>query len=165
MKRVYLADISAAAAFVVLAMASVSARADTIFNNFGPGETFRSYGYQIESSIAGPKLVAATFTPSANYTLTQIDIALQWVGLANHEAKVELVDSSGGLPGTTILETWNLSNLSPPESLMSSGGVTLLGGTQYWVVAGPGASGYDVWHETNQPRFGGFAQSVVFGGS
>ena len=165
MRRVYLAGISAAGVVVALATAAVSARADTIYNDFGAGETFQYYGYQIQASVAGPKLVAANFTPSADYTLTQIDIALQWVGLANHEAKVELVDSLGGLPGTTILESWRLSNLSPPESLTSSGGVSLLGGTQYWVVASPGASGYDVWYETNQPHFGGFVQSVVFGGS
>lgn len=165
MKRLYLAAMSAMAVFVVMAAASISARADTVYSDFGPGQSYNNYyGYQIKACYLCGTEVAASFTPSANYTLSQIDIALMWGGLANNEAKVELVDSSSGLPGTTVLESWNLSNLpyegsgAAPDSLLSSGGVTLSSGTQYWVVANPAASGFDVWNETDASHFGGFAK-------
>jgi len=166
MRRITLAVLSSMAAIVALGAASVSARAATvIYNNFGSGQVYNNdLGYQIKACFKCATEYAASFTPSSNYTLSQIDIALFWIGHANNEAKVELVDSSGGHPGTTVLESWNLSGMayfgsgSPPDSLLSTGGVTLSSGTQYWVVANPASSGWDLWNDNNQGHFGGLAE-------
>jgi hypothetical protein len=98
-------------AFIVLAPCS----AETIYTNFGPGQTvspFPTSGWCVSgntSPFCGPltdRWIAAPFTPTGNFALTQIDLAL--------------VPSSFPFAIT---------------SLVSTGGVNLLAGVPYWLVA------------------------------
>lgn len=98
-------------AFLALAPCS----ADTVYNNFGPGQTvspFATSGWCVSgntSPFCGPltdRWIAAPFIPTGNFALTQIDLAL-------------------------------VPSPLPPAitSLVSTGGVNLLDGVQYWLVA------------------------------
>jgi len=132
----------------------------TVFSDYGPGMTF-SLSNSRNLCVSGPttsncgplnvRWVASPFTPSDTFTLTQVDLALLYFTGTNG-AIVELVNSVDGLPGTTVIESWTVNNLSSffvsPGNLTlgSSSGVTLQGGTQYWLIAMPLADDtLDVW--------------------
>ena len=87
------------------------------------------------------------FTPGANYTLAQIDVALQYEGGTN-SVTLRLDDSVGGVSGSALL-TWSLSGIPaaarcPPTTtvptVIPEAEINLFAGTQYWVVVGPGQS-------------------------
>ena len=128
---------------VVLALCSEgAARADpVVFSNFGPGMTFNTAQAWNVSGInffAG-RVVAQSFTPSANFTLNSLQLAMGIIDGPNI-LQVMLMTSSGGLPGT-IVETITLTNAVAP---IGTGGIViansalnplLSAGTQYWIVA------------------------------
>lgn len=138
--------------FAVAAPASAS----TIYSNFGPGNSFNIYvGAEVDSGVTP----AAAFTPTGDFTLTQIDIALSYQSQGADNAAIFLESDSNGLPSGLVFESWTLSNLPyfghsfTPETLTSSRGITLVAGTQYWIVAGvptPGISTtQDAWNWNN----------------
>lgn len=138
----------------------------TIFSDYGPGMTFSSTnGWCVSGPNTlncGPdnvRWVASPFTPSGNFTLTQIDLALL-AFTGTNGGVIELVNSTSGLPGSTVLESWTTTGLSSNNlSLTSSGGITLQNGVQYWLVATPLADDtLDVWR--NEPT-GSLAGTVV----
>ena len=170
MKKILLATISALAVGAVLLASPTRAQADTIFSNFVSGNSFSGDGWCVSgaSSPCGLIGIAAAFTPSADFTLSQIDIALEYISGTN-EASVTLVNDASGLPGFTALEWWDLTGLPgysttySPTSLLSSGGITLLSGTQYWVIAEPLSNDtYDLWSQNSQ---GGSGFAFYSGGS
>jgi len=127
----------------VLALASAgAARADQIiFSNFGPGMTFdTATGALISgSNVLGGRVVAQAFTPSADFTFSNAQLAMGILSGPNI-LQVVLMRSSGGFPGT-ILETVTLTNAVAP---FTSAGIVLANstlhpmlnsGTQYWLVA------------------------------
>jgi hypothetical protein len=143
----------------------IALRADVIFSDFGPSNesnsTTNGEGWCVSgntTSDCGPQTdrwIAAPFTPSGNFTLTQIDLALGYDSGTNG-AVIELVNSTSGLPGTTVLESWRPTSLSsscafcaagnPRLTLDSTGSVQLENGTQYWLVAeGINPSTLDFW--------------------
>lgn len=143
-----------------LAAGQISARADTIFSNFGSGESLNSSaGWFVDSG----QVIASAFTPTSNFTLSQLDIALSYYSGTNNGARVLLETATAGLPSGSgsALESWTLGSLptygSPyvPETLSSAGGVTLTNGTQYWLVADPADSTTtDVWNINNAGQSG-----------
>src|SRR5271165_97978 len=160
-------------ASLVLAMtaATTIARANTIYDNFGPGQTYDiNYGHQVVKTGFGlDKLVAVSFLPKADYTLTQIELGLNWTACnicGNDGATIDLVSSVNGLPGSTVLESWSpghLAALGSADNLMSHKIVTLMGGTEYWIVAHP--NGFDGWNWNNQGYTGHVATSNSDGAS
>jgi hypothetical protein len=92
----------------------------TIFSDLGPGGAYNPSGpggpwcvTGANSPSCGPETlrkVASPFTPSANYNLTQVDMALQFFGGTN-EVLVTLETDSGGAPSGTALASWSLSNI------------------------------------------------------
>jgi len=126
-----------------------------VFSDYGPGMTFSSIlGWCVsgpDNPNCGPdnvRWVASPFTPSGNFTLTQVDLALL-AFTGTNGAVIELVNSQNGLPGSTVLESWTVTNLTSGNvSLTSPGGVTLQSGIQYWLVAMPSADDtIDVWRD------------------
>jgi hypothetical protein len=127
----------------VLALATAGAtRADQIiFSNFGPGMTFdtRSGILISGSNVLGGHVVAQAFTPSADFSFSNAQLAMGILSGPNI-LQVVLMTSSGGFPGT-ILETITLTNAVAP---FTSAGIVLANstlhpmlnsGTQYWLVA------------------------------
>jgi hypothetical protein len=134
-------------AVALLGSGAGPARADIIFNNFGPGDGYdTSQGWQVGASpLGGPRLEQATaFTPTgASFTFDQVAIALSRSGFSTgpNLIDVALTTSSGGAPGT-VLETFRFVGamglfglFSPPLVADSVLHPLLLEGTQYWLVA------------------------------
>lgn len=141
----------------------------TIFSDYGLGMTFSgTSGWCVSGPSTlncGPlnvRWVASPFTPTGNFILTQVDLALlAFTGTSG--GIIELVNSSGGLPGSTVLESWTTTGLSSGNlSLASIGGVALDAGTQYWLIAMPlAADTLDVWRNEPTGLLGGMV--VCFG--
>jgi len=120
---------------------------DVIFSNLGPGNSFDT---STAWAIAGPTSVFAmllgdhpesvgkSFTPSANFDLTQVLLPLESTAGTNG-VDVFLENSHSGLPGT-ILESWSVTGLSSTpklEDLSASSLQPLSGGMTYWIVVAP----------------------------
>jgi PEP-CTERM motif len=126
--------------------APITAKADTIFNSFGPGQTYGSGGgnYPIGGvnsglGAAGTSL-AFDFTAAGTFDLTQIDAALTAGTGINTPQSITLalnVDD-GGYPGSA-LESWTISNILAGGiySVLSTSGIELQAGQLYWLTALP----------------------------
>ncbi len=94
--------------------------------------------------------IASPFTPGADFALTQIDLALGWSSGTNG-AVIDLVNGQGGVPGTSVLQSWMVTQLPPsgPTALITltpDSVLTLNGGTEYWlVVQGSAANTLEFW--------------------
>jgi len=122
--------------------AADEARADAVvFSNFGPGMSFNiSTTWNVSgTNFYGGRVVAQSFTPSANFTFGSAQLAMGIIGGPNI-LQVVLMTSSGGFPGA-IVETMTLTNAVAP---IATGGIVLANstlqpllnaGTQYWIVA------------------------------
>lgn len=146
---------------VCLLILPSAAKADTIFTDFGPGNAYNCCTgltvSGINSVIATQWWAANAFTPSGNFTLTQIDVAIGTVTGTNG-VTLSLETDSAGQPSGTVLESWNVTNLPAfgsccgIETVTSGGGVVLSNGVQYWVVATP--LGNDTWAAWNENSIG-----------
>lgn len=135
----------------------------TVFSNFGPSfgseSSVNGAGWCITGSTSpdcGPlvdRTIGAAFTPSGNFTLSQIDLALGF-GAGTNGAVINLVAGSGGLPGATIIESWTITTVptstvpgpSPIVTLLSPGNVQLQNGTEYWLtVDGLAGDTFEFW--------------------
>lgn len=133
--------------FAVLLVSAGAVKADTVFSNLAAGSpTYNAFsGYASgPSGTSGNTFVwAMPFEPSANYNLTQIDVALGLLGGTN-AVTITLNSDTNNAPGT-VLATWNEANLPDfgtcctLEQLLPNSLVTLIAGNQYWVEVNPGA--------------------------
>lgn len=131
----------------VLFLALPQADAATIYNTFGPGDTFKSPGWTISNqSDSLPNLDQGdAFIPDASYSLDTIELAFSLIEGTN-ALDVWLMSDSGGEPGT-IIETFQFINQmsSIPLRGIISGTSTLSplleAGTQYWLIASVPVSG------------------------
>ena len=120
---------------------------DVIFGNLGPGTSFDT---NIGWAVAGPtslfamllggrpESVGKSFTPSANFDLSQVLVPLV-SNAGTNGVHVFLESSTSGLPGA-ILESWSVAGLSSVPTLQNvsaSGVLPLSGGTLYWIVVAP----------------------------
>ena len=130
-------------------------------------------GYSVagSTSTAGSVVPAFSFTVGASsYDLTQIDLALLYDSGTNGSVTVELVNDSGGLPGSTVLGSWSFSGLPASGSTTSalqtaSGitGITLDAGTTYWLeafVTNGTSNTFDLWDYNNQGVTGTDAENT-----
>jgi hypothetical protein len=149
--------LTALGAALLLFLGGVSqARADIIFNNFGPGDTYNiGFGYTIAgSTVIPPGFVQGdgfAITPAATFELDQIRLAAGHITGPN-QINVTLRADAGGLPGA-VLESFSFTNLgafgnaNPPLVANSVLHPILQAGTRYWLIADPGnAATWDVWN-------------------
>ena len=106
----------------------------TIFSSFGPGYAVAGDAY----SVGAP---AAAFTATGDYVVSQLDLSLNWYQGTN-SMTVSLLTDSGNAPGA-LLGSWVISGLPnlpyPPITTISGiTGVTLAGGTTYFLQVSPG---------------------------
>ena len=97
-------------------------------------------GYNVmgPNSGVGVQWMAAAFTPSANHTVTQIDVGAGFSQGATNGIVLSLNLDKNGKPGKA-LKTWNISGLPRFGAccVVISGtdaGISITGGKQYWVV-------------------------------
>lgn len=144
--------------------------AGTIVSSFGPGQTFNS-SFVDNVGGASQQSLAASFTPSAAYTLSTIDLAATWITGPN-QLTVLLTSDAGGVPGSTI-ESFNLTNFSGfyvPGVVTATSVLhpTLMAGTTYWVelTANDLVDTLDGWYPVlNSVTYGGFGESAYRSGA
>jgi len=140
-------------------------KADVIFSDFGPGNTYSCcLDWGIGLHIPPFSTVSAmAFTPSSNFDLSQINLGITWVGNTN-SVNVSLETDSAGLPGTTI-ESWTLTNLPPVgstnliETISPVSTIELRAWQQYWIAAAGVGDASAVWNWNIVGATGAYAQS------
>jgi len=171
--------------FLVLTMPLVG-HGSTIFSTFGPGmsynnnfinsgatEWFVSNG---ANPAVGPQWDAMSFTSAANYSVTQIDVALgEGVNGDAQPQDVQMslwtnVPGAGspvGQPGVE-LGMWVIHNVpnntSQVFTISGISGVSLLSGQTYWLVAGPSGVYCDAGWYVNNQGFAGNGADVSYDG-
>ncbi len=151
--------LTASAVLALLFAATAPARAGIIFSDFGSGQSCSNVSYNVSST----SVMAQSFTPNADYTLTSLSLAL-WLNTGPDSAIVSLCADNAGVPGS-ILESFIATSLTATSAVytfMETPGVQLHQGTQYWVVVGgPGMSSSTVvaWNE-NVTSTRGFTSSM-----
>jgi len=143
--------------------------ASIVYSSFLPGGSYFTSGpFGVEgpdSDIAnftglGLTEAAGAFTPTDNYTLTQIDVAVVFAvgfhgfGVDTGGFNLSLNQDSGGTPGAAI-ESWtgldaptvsSGTSASIVDTVLSVSAASMLAGNQYWIVASPADSTtYDFW--------------------
>jgi hypothetical protein len=120
-------------------MFAAQARADVIFSNFGPGQTYQGAKWW---DVGAPtsQVVAFPFMPSETSTLTGADLALAIAAGSSTPLNLFIESNSGGMPGT-ILDTLTQTGSIPiyPTTAVvnfacSGACSTLNAGTTYWIV-------------------------------
>ena len=137
----------------------------TIFSNladrYPKGEYWCCEGYNImgPNSGAGEQWMAAAFTPSADHTVTKIEVAVGY-SQGTNGVVISLNKDSNGMPGTA-LKTWHASGLQNFGTCCAivvksdKSGIPVGAGKQYWIVLstnGNETDTVDAWNfnDTNQ---------------
>lgn len=114
-------------------------RADTVYSTLGRGDTYnQTIGYSIlgPASGYGSQADAASFVAGANYTLTELDLALAFDSGSSSSVVVKLLTDNGGLPSSSVLESWTIDVPAYPGGVQSliSNPIALNAGSQYWIA-------------------------------
>jgi hypothetical protein len=155
------------AAVAVLCGSAGAARADMIYSNFGPGQTYSLTGYSVSGGVSGSPgppngfgfAIAESFTPSGDFLFGSAELPLVYLSGPN-DFTVALMTDAGGQPGT-ILESFSLTDAPPYSSpgvstFVSTTNTPLDAGTTYWIVAIPGdrnTAGYWLANSTGPTGF------------
>jgi len=129
----------------------------TIFDNIGSkypqGRYWCCNGNSIKAPEADPgspvRWLAAAFTPSSDRTVTQIEIAAAYLKGGN-ALTLSLAQDASGVPGE-VLKSWKIGNMPAFGSCCAvtvqknKQGISVTGGTQYWIVLTTEHSAVDTW--------------------
>ena len=154
------------AAVALLVLASGQARADVIFSDFGPGNSYNTGG---GSSVGGSfNPLAFGFTASETANLTQIDLAF-WAGAATNQFTLTLNLNNGGSLGTQ-LGSWTFHDVTTSmandlHTVSGITGVSLTSGTAYFLSLSTSSPGGGAWNNNNQNAQGPFIQGSASGSS
>jgi DIM protein len=131
----------------------------TIYSNLGTGTDV--YNGAVGTGVLGknvpnqpfPEWVANGFTPTANHTVTEIQVGVTWVEGPN-SVILSLNADNGGKPGQVLYITQftNLPTFGTCCTLQTatlSTGVPVTKGTQYWVVLRTLATNQGTWNVWN----------------
>jgi hypothetical protein len=115
----------------------------TIFSNlatkYPKGEYWCCTGYNVMGPAQGEQWMAAAFTPTADHTVTTIEVAVGYSQQGTNGVVVSLNRDNNGVPGKA-LKTWNASGLPRFGTCCTlvaksdSTGIPVSAGKQYWVV-------------------------------
>ena len=133
----------------------------TIFDNIGKTYPKGTYWCCEGASITGPNAspflpeywLAVAFTPGANYTVTQLEVAIS-LFTGKDELFLSLYNDVGGLPGTAI-KTWLMGGLPTfgtccaIDTKSDGAGIPVTAGTQYWIVVGTTGENSDTFADWN----------------
>jgi hypothetical protein len=154
-----------AVCFVVLA--GPPARADVLYNNFGPRDSYGSLGFVI-GRAPGDTVTWVQGDPfrvtGSDFTLDRLTLALSWALTGPNEVDVQFRADAEGLPGATI-ESFHFSNLGffgqnhPPVVADSVLHPLLSAGAQYWVTASASDLSAMAWNWNSTNDVGPHARS------
>ncbi len=129
-----------------LLLAASLGQAATIISTFGPGDSYAATSRPFVVLPNNTLAYAVSFTPSADYVLQSIRLALQ------SAAQIQVEIREGADPDGTLIESVFDSFAQGILTLPSVTNPVLSKGTQYWLVArSPGLSFPDTaWFENDQ---------------
>jgi len=134
-------------------LASLPAAAGTIFDDFGPGNSYNCCtGWTVSgpTSPPGQFISANEFTAGSSGMVNEIDLAIGLV-VGDGAGTVALYTVNGGVPGT-LLGSWNyvahqpFGNCCAIETINISGGPTLSAGTSYFMVVSADSPTWNAWN-------------------
>jgi hypothetical protein len=154
-------------AFIVFALVLAglqvrNASAVSVYDNFGPGDTYDTgAGWPVVGPTNGFTLEAAMrFAPSGNYSFVAADLAAGLVSGTN-SITVTLASDNSGAPGAAI-ETFQLNNdmgtFGVANAPLEADSVThpiLDSGVTYWLVASATGDTYAIWNDSLSDTSGG----------
>src|SRR5271157_4612032 len=149
--------------FALLLAGVGQVRADIIFSDLGPGDSYKgSFGYVVDSSDA----VSTPFTPTVTSVLSEVELAMGTNFGGGNQVIVQLQNDNAGSPGS-IIESYSISVLptfggSSSDHLsvaFSSLDPTLTAGTQYWLSVLPAVPSTLVNWNVNSTGYTGLALS------
>jgi hypothetical protein len=142
--RIRIFSVLSTAALALFFVASATEmRADTVFTNFGPSQTYVGNSWWDVGGLPGTsgQVDAFSFSPSTTATVTGADLALAIVAGSTSPLTVYIESNNGGTPGA-ILDTLTQSGSIPiyPTTAVvnfacSGSCSTLDAGSTYWIVA------------------------------
>jgi hypothetical protein len=121
-----------------------------IFSNLGPKSAAFSSSAWFENgpnSVSGQQFIAMPFKPKSASTVTQVQVAVEYNGSGANQINLSVYSDNAGAPGTLIGGPVTVTNLPTYFSCCAltignfSPAVSVLAGTQYWVVADTPLSG------------------------
>jgi hypothetical protein len=129
----------------------------TIFDNIGSKYKEGTYWCCDGNSITGPGAMpgnsewwyGAAFTPSANHTVTRIEVAAGHI-LGPDSVTLSIAQDAGGVPGT-VLKSWVVKRLPTFGGCCQlivqndQTGVSVAAGQQYWITLTTDAKEADTW--------------------
>jgi hypothetical protein len=146
----------------LLALFSVSARADTIYNNFGPSQTFQSSaGYNIENDLDGFAGLAVPFTAQADYANSTFTLPMFTIN--SGDFTVSLFSNASGQPGTVLDTSLFVSGNSFTQGMFTGSMGSLTAGTTYWLVVLPDSSDMLLFWNWNSTGDNGALASTLNG--
>jgi len=147
---------------IQLAFVGSIVRADVIYSNLGPGDSFDTVAYLVlgpTSNLGVDIDIAAPFMGSAQPTvLASAEMALGHSPLSgNNELLVQLRSDVGGSPGS-VLASSSVAQVPAGPTLVtadfSASPVTLQPGNTYWLVADANDDAFLLWFWNNTGDFG-----------
>jgi len=128
----------------------------TIYSNFNsdPSNLYGSTGWAELGPNIGDLSQIMAFTPSKSYDLTQIDLAMGWISGTN-SFTLDLETDNAGQPSGTVLGSWTINTMPPAfpaccaVDTVTSPGIFLQGGDQYWLVAAFPGDTFALWMQNN----------------
>jgi hypothetical protein len=150
----------------LLIVAAFSVQADTIYTNFGTGDTYSAgAGVIVTSDGSAWSSVAIAFTPSENYNLTSIEfVATDLFQGDPSGVTLGIFADSNGQPGGAPLESFTAGPLDafgetvPVITVTSLLQPLLLANTQYWVGMNAAPGDMIVWNQ-NLTSADGFSET------
>lgn len=149
----------AAILFSLTLLNSSQAKADVIYDAFGPGDAYRfdsgSNVFGLTSGIFYEDSAVRFNTGLFSGTLTTIEVPVTSTNLPGPaNVTFSLTTDGGGVPGGITLESWSIPvSYSLPGSviytLTSVGGISLSSGTNYWLTAGADSPDAAIWNSRN----------------
>jgi hypothetical protein len=130
----------------------------TIYSNLGTGAKVYDCCTALTSSGPSSPLgetveVANAFTPSADSTISQVQVALGYA-LGTKAILVSIRSDNNGVPGA-VIKQWSpktFSSLGECCTLVTKNfpaGIPVSGGTQYWLVVRQSVTSADAWNGWN----------------
>lgn len=137
-------------AVIYLTLAVSVARADVVYSNFGPGDTFETVAYVIsgpDNPYFGSFIRAVAFTPSQGYLLDSVDVVLRNHQDGPRSYDVIISEDAGGEPGSSLEQV----TIAVPDTrafLTATFAQTsvLRANEQYWLWVTPRGVADGVWH-------------------
>jgi len=133
-----------------LLLGSVANASTILFSDLGSGgSVYTADQSEIGEQGNGPTLEHAslfTVAGSGSFNLTQIDLGVAKDPSFTGTFTISVWTDNGGVPGTE-LGSWNMSTTNPPSTCCALAtqtgitGVSLVGGTQYFLVMAPQVPG------------------------